>query len=74
VALGSEVRRLAAAMAAKLDGQYRPDAELLVAGVIVRTRNPDGPVSTHYRFEPTSHREAIELLDEVRRGLIEEAY
>ena len=74
MALGPEVRRLAELMAAKLDDQYRPDSELLVAGVIVRARNPGGPASTHYRFEPTSHREAIELLDEVRRGLIEEAY
>jgi hypothetical protein len=61
-------------MAAKLEDQYRPDAELEVAGVIVRARNPAGPTTTHYRFEPTSHREAIELLDEVRRGLIDEAY
>ena len=42
--------------------------------MIVRARNPGGPTNTHYRFEPTSHREAIELLDAVRRGLIEEAY
>jgi hypothetical protein len=45
-----------------------------VAGVIVRARNPGGPASTHYIFHPTSHREAIELLDETRRALIEEAY
>jgi hypothetical protein len=61
-------------MTAKLKREYRPDAEVVVAGVIIRVRNPGGPASTHYLFEPTSHREVIELLDGVRRTLIEEKY
>jgi hypothetical protein len=61
-------------MVTKLERQYRNDAEVVVAGVIVRVRNPDGPASTHYLFEPTDHREAIELLDGTRRALIDEAY
>jgi hypothetical protein len=74
MSLGSELNGLMARITTKIERQYRQDAELLVAGVIVRVRNPDGPASTHYLFEPTSHREAIELLDETRRALIDEAY
>ncbi|HEY7150636.1 MAG TPA: hypothetical protein VH391_03050 [Solirubrobacterales bacterium] len=72
--LRAEIDRSAERLIRKLERSYRDDAELLVTGVIVRVRNPEGPVSTHYLFEPTSHREAIELLDETRRALIEEAY
>ena len=74
MSLGSELNGLMARITTKIERQYRQDAELLVAGVIVRVRNPDGPASTHYLFEPTSHREAIELLDETRPALIDEAY
>ena len=72
--LRPQIERIVEQMTAKLEDQYRDDAELVLTGVIVRARNPDGPVSTHYRFQPSSHREVIELLDEVRRTLIEEAY
>jgi hypothetical protein len=74
VSLETRITRLIDRITAKIERQYRDDAELLVAGVILRVRNPGGPASTHYIFEPTSHRQAIELLDETRRALIEEAY
>jgi hypothetical protein len=64
VSLETHITRLIDRITAKIERQYRDDAELLVAGVILRVRNPGGPASTHYIFEPTSHREAIELLDE----------
>jgi hypothetical protein len=74
VSLATQISRLVDKITTKLERQYREDAELLVAGVIVRARNPGGPATTHYIFDPTSHREAIELLDETRRALIDEAY
>jgi hypothetical protein len=74
MSLDNELNGLMARISTKIERQYRGDAQLVVAGVIVRVRNPDGPASTHYIFEPTSHREAIELLDETRRALIDEAY
>jgi hypothetical protein len=74
VSLKVQIAGVVEKITTKLERQYRDDAELLVAGVIVRARNPGGPASTHYIFHPTSHREAIELLDETRRALIEEAY
>ena len=74
MSLANQVAPLVDRITTKLERQYREDAELLVAGVIVRARNPGGPATTHYIFDPTSHREAIELLDETRRALIEEAY
>jgi hypothetical protein len=74
LSLATQITRLVDKITTRLERQYREDAELLVAGVIVRARNPGGPATTHYIFDPTSHREAIELLDETRRALIEEAY
>jgi hypothetical protein len=74
MSIRTKIASLAEQITAKLERQYREDAELLVAGVIVSARNPEGPVSTHYLFAPTSPKEAIELLDETRRALIEEAY
>ncbi len=74
MSLANRIAPLVDKITTKLERQYREDAELLVAGVIVRARNPGGPATTHYIFDPTSHREAIELLDETRRALIEEAY
>jgi hypothetical protein len=74
MSIRTKVTSLVEQITAKLERQYREDAELLVAGVIIRARNPEGPVSTHYLFAPTSPKEAIELLDETRRALIEEAY
>lgn len=74
MSLANQVAPLVDRINTKLERQYREDAELMVAGVIVRARNPGGPATTHYIFDPTSHREAIELLDETRRALIEEVY
>ena len=74
MSLANQIAPLVDKITTKLERQYREDAELLVAGVIVRARNPGGPATTHYIFDPTSHRQAIELLDETRRALIEEAF
>ena len=71
---GTKIASLAEQITAKLERQYREDAELLVAGVIVRARNPEGPVSTHYLFAPTSPRKPSSCWIETRRALIEEAY
>jgi hypothetical protein len=69
-----DVHRLAERLATRLERQYRDDADLLLAGVVIRAKNPGGPASTHYLFDPTSRREVIELLDEIRRNLIEEEF
>ncbi len=69
-----DVHRLTERLVTRLERQYRDGAALLLAGVVIRAKNPGGPASTHYVFDPTSRREVIELLDEIRRNLIEEEF
>jgi hypothetical protein len=52
VSLQVQIAGVVEKITTKLERQYRDDAELLVAGVIVRARNPGGPASTHYIFIP----------------------